>query len=128
MADINSIGAFRFISLSGPRIGVKRRLLYEMSVGVPGYGKWYEAVRGELFDVVSVVDTTSVAAAHVLLRQYESIIGSSRVPMVWASVPSGYVTVHNVMPVRIGATISGVGGLALPSRALITCRWQLLSD
>lgn len=128
MPDINSIGNFTFISLSRPVCGPKRRLLYETSMGVPGYGKWFDAVRGELFQVESFVDAVSVAAAHLLLRAYEASVGSTRVPVIWASTPSGFVTIHNVMPLQINATISGVGGLSVPSRAIISCRWQLLSE
>ena len=128
MPQVNQIGEFRFVSMSDRPPSPRRQTLYESRPGVGGYSLWTDAIRGDLFQVNTVVDARTFREAQALLRTYEAIQGTGPFPVRWSS-EGAVVWVHIERVVGTArAMILGIGGLVQPgpARAIVQASWTLV--
>lgn len=128
---VHSIGEEVFLSMSRPPAGPKDQKEVEARAGVAGVDVWGTGVRGEPFQVRTVVDCTDLADAETKFRAYEALTQSLELlPIVWCDQEYDFsVLVLNVDVVDGGMrkVLGGVGGVAPNGGALLTCVWDLIA-
>lgn len=121
------LGPFTFINLTVP-VGLKERITRDVRSGVDGTTLWKTGKRGEPFPCVSVTDPANVAAAGVLLAEYQEAVGEL-LDLTWAGIHVAGVkfAVLDVLPFPNGmhATLLGIGGTGGTSEALLRAQWVL---
>lgn len=134
---VHSIGAFNFITLDGtagpgapPQIAREQSMLTQRP-GVDGTGILQLGSKGRPFQMVSVVDATSVAAGHTLQSLYAAICNDALYTVIANDV--NYATAYNtqyvvldVEPLGVRRVGAAVGGLSSPSLAVVAALWTLL--
>lgn len=87
--------------------------------------------RGEPFEVVSRVDTESIADGHTKFYEYSLLRGRSPVEVIWDDVHLlTHDTLFGVLSVqilRLKAISTAVGGLNSPSAAWLECLWSMVA-
>ncbi len=132
----NSIGAFNFVSLSGPRPGQPLDLEHQVvelrqRPGTDGTASRVQGRKGEPFEVRTTVDAADYLAGVQLIRLYT--LAEAIEPLV---VVHGGVNYHDqfrtkydvlrVTPVTVRPSPNHVGMLASDSTAIVVARWLLL--
>jgi len=130
MALENRIGPFRFIALHGSPRPPQQQLAVLSRPGVAGNAVWRTGRRGVPFQLVGVVDSPNIIAAHALFYMYTLYIGSNPLDLsvdgVDMEITERYrVLVEDVEALRIQATLASSGGLTPNSRAKVVSRWEL---
>lgn len=124
----NQIGEFTFINLSRAISGPAEQLTREVRSGVKGVTLWRTGKRANPINLVSVVDVADIDSAEDLVHQYEALVGSDPVNVVWNGKKLAYkVVVMAVEPLDEGvhATLIGIGGTRGSSNAMCYCMWTL---
>lgn len=133
---INQLGNFYFVALHGPTDrGTPPTLLAEQvethqRPGVDGTAIIKLGRKADAFQMRSVVDTPSFAAAVYLASQYMTYQGQGPYGLIWGSV--NFLSEFNVLYVPIKIEITKVrrlscaaGGLYPPSLGLVEALWTL---
>jgi hypothetical protein len=121
------IGPFDFINLSRPPSLPKQQMEREVRPGVEGVTFWGTGRRSTPYELVSVRDVEDVLEGLLLLDDYQQIVGTGPVQLVWGGYAHGRVLVHDVESLEGGVhrTLLGVGGLRGVSGAMLRCHWVL---
>jgi hypothetical protein len=125
----NSIGPFRFVSLSRPPELLQQQVVTRARPGVDGVMLQRTGRRGRAFQIVSVVDAGTLEQAMTIYWEYTTIVGGSRVAVTWADqalINAGvlfYVT--QISEPRMRRIVRGHGGLNGISYARLECTWTL---
>ena len=133
---IHSIGPFNFITLDGggpggpPQIARERSMLVQRP-GVNGTGVIQLGTKGRPFQMRSVVDTTSVAAGHDLQALYAAACNDALYAIIsngvnYATAYNTWYVVLDVEPLGVRRIGASVGGLSVPSFAVVLAGWTLL--
>lgn len=134
----NSIGAFNFISLQQPdgNGAVPELLRQDLKViqrpGVDGTGIKRQGVKGEPFQLQSVVDMPTRAEAEDLRFLYIALQqGEQKADLVlndidYASFHGVRFVVQRVEKVFIQRMSAAVGGLSSPSNYVVRATWTLI--
>lgn len=125
----NSIGIFRFVSLSRPPELLLEQVVTRARPGVNGVMLQRVGRRGKPFQVVSVVDAGTLGQAADLYYAYSLLVGENAVSVVWADVPfinAGVLYfVTEISEPRMRRIVRGHGGLNGVSYARLECTWTL---
>ena len=128
---VNSIAYCRFLSLQGDPQALTEQPIVLARPGVPGVAIWLTSARGRRFTLRSGVDAEDLGDARAMLANYQELIGTDPVALVWRDVPmtrEGFsVCVLDVRPVRVMPMLRCVGGTHPPSRAWLEADWDLIA-
>lgn len=125
----NYIGTYPFIQMSMLPLGSKQTTEIESRPGVDGTYIWLTGNRGEPFEVITVVDTDSVAASALLISHYEELIGTPQQVTFAGTIMPKLYAVLNVRPIPelIRQTVVGIGGTGGLSYGICAAQWTLVA-
>lgn len=134
--SINQFGNFYFIAIHGPEDqGCPPDLIGEtvetiQRPGIDGTAIIQLGQKAEPFQMRSVVDATSFAAAMQLAALYKTYQGHGPYGLIWGGLDFtsyfGLVYVPTfVKPTKVRRLGAATGGLYPPSQGLVECLWTL---
>lgn len=121
----HSIGSFAFLDMKPVPPLRRKRLTVETRPGADGVALWLDGTRGEVWRPETVIDVTTQAIGQALKTQYEALVGTNPVPIVYAGVVYPSAVIRDVQ-VRIEDIHMGVGGFSLNPKALVRASWDIL--
>ena len=119
-----TIGAPSFTTFARPRKTAQQTLV-ESRPGTDGHSLWLLGNRGQPVEIETTVDVASATAAATTFDAYLAMVGTN-VAVVWAGASVGNFDVLDVQPVKVGATVLGVGGVSGASGGIVIARWTLI--
>jgi hypothetical protein len=133
----NAIGSFEFLSLTGQVAPPSTRLELIQRPGIPGSGVRDLNYLSVPFKLRSIVDVASVWEGQILLVDYDAIKGTVVTlikdgvdfsdPLQAGMIGPWSVLVLDVRLEALHATLAAVGGISLPSGAVLVCQWDLVA-
>jgi hypothetical protein len=128
----NWLGAYQFVTLSRPPVGITPGTRLMTRPGVAGVAMWLTAERGRPFVLRSGLDTVNYALAIFTYKLYRTLVGTKPTRLIQGNVSwtdeDTKILVLDVLPAGeegIRALIGGVGGLNYPSQGFLECDWTL---
>jgi len=118
---------FPFLVLQGSLQPARQTFDREHRAGVNGIGLWLTGTRGEPFQITTIVDCVSIAAAGTAFLAYVAAITSKK-DLYYDGALWGTVVVQNVVLQSIEKFAKGVGGIqdfTGGSGAILTANWTL---
>ena len=124
------IHQFTFVNMTRPPSEKQERLNVISQAGTDGQTIWKTGTRPNPYQVMTMVDHTTLADAVNLFRDYAEIIGSDPAQLIWAGndydVANIRVIPMSVELVAVREVVLGVGGVTGSSGATLRCVWTLL--
>jgi hypothetical protein len=118
---------FPFLSLQGALLPSRPTAEREMRAGVDGIGLWLTGARGEPFQIQTILDCVSAAAAASAFAAYLAAIHTKK-DLYYCSLLWGTIVVHDVVLVSIqkfGAAVGGIQSFTGGSGAILTAAWTI---
>jgi hypothetical protein len=124
---VSQIGTFTFVSMLPPPPFPYQNLEFEARAGVNGYAAWKTGIMADQFQVSTLIDLPTIAAAATIFSNYQALVAASPVGIAYAGMPLPfYVLVQKVEAEEMRATVLGVGGINGTSRAILRAKWTLI--
>lgn len=125
---LNSIGQFNFISLEGEYDPEAQTLVIDSRPGVDGMEFTLLGNKGQVFQMISLVDSNTIASAKQLVIDYKTLIAGNTVGVFKNSQVHFQCKVLNVTPIRIAKVANAVGNKqSAVAGVIVECRWDLIA-